>query len=202
MTTAQRLKKFKNRQFIVYRAMLAITCVFAACVVLSFFGAAFGMSVQMANVLMTLITVLMYPALAGVFGLIGIKNRKKVIARLEERGQLELAACELLEGSTQPFTKQGLISDHFIFSRKKRGNMILCEDVLWIYSDQSGRSYHIVLGTRTDGCIECFSIKCGYTSFQQQFESAVEALRRKNPDLLVGDTPENKSAYEDMIDRY
>lgn len=127
----------------------------------------------------------------------GFFKIRKVMKNLEKRNLLKKAVVEMETCTPVAFGDKMCLSDNFLFHKKKAGVIIPCDELLWIYVNSSPRRAraYVMLGTRNAG-IHCFTcIKRG----EQAAAYVINALQRRNPSVLVGDTRENRKKYFQLI---
>lgn len=140
------------------------------------------------------------PYLIGRYPAPGFFKIRKVMKNLKKRNLLEKAVAEMETCRLVAFGDKMVLSDSFLFPRKKNGIIIPCDELLWVYVDYShrrGRGY-IMLGTEKLG-IECFSCIRRSKQYEQVAAATISALQRRNPAILVGWTRENKKKYSQLI---
>ena len=121
----------------------------------------------------------------------------KAMKHLEKRNLLEKAVTEMETCTTASFGDKMCLSDNFLFPKKKNGIIIPCDELLWVYATYSRRRScgQLMLGTKKWG-IQCYSIIRGRKKYEQAAPVAIQALQRRNPDVLVGQSRENLKQYD------
>lgn len=147
------------------------------------------------------IALLIYPAIGSIISIIvsfiGSKTDKS-IKHLEARGLLGRALREKEGKSHTPFGDYAVLSDHFVFRKKGPGIIIACDDILWVYTSYFRRYYSLMLGTKHLGKVTLSGVSRYKRNHKQLLSEAVSELQRRNPAILIGDTPENKAKYKTM----
>ena len=121
------------------------------------------------------------------------KLTRRQIKMLAGVDSLEKAAVELYLDSTFEIGEKALVSEHFLFHKRRRGFVIPCQDILWFFDDAKGRFY---VGTRTRGILKVSRCRKTGTAYQTAFKHYIHYLRERTDDLLVGNTIENAAEYE------
>ena len=127
----------------------------------------------------------------------GFFKIRKIMKNLEKRNLLKKAVAEMETCTPVAFGDKMCLSDNFLFHKKKAGVIIPCDELLWIYINSSPRRVraYVMLGTKNAG-INCFTcIKRG----EQAAAYVINALQKRNPSILVGDTRENRKKYFQLI---
>lgn len=140
------------------------------------------------------------PYIVGFYPDPGLLKVHKIMRNLEKRNLLEKAVTEMETCTLVPFGNKMYLSDHFLFSKKKNGVIIPCDELLWVYESVSHRkgACYLMLGTENWG-IQCYSRILGRKQCKQIAAAAIQALQKRNPSIMVGETRENKKKYFQYI---
>lgn len=149
----------------------------------------------MTAVLSLLLVATLYPGLGGILATPGLIKRVKHMKRLEQRGLLELAAREVFTGKTEAFGDKALLSEHFLFRKQRRGLIIPCEDILWFYTGKISRYCDFKIGTRYNGVMTFSGVSRYVKNFDGVVNEMAQRLHRRNKDLMINNTTENKMRY-------
>jgi len=168
-----------------------------------------GMPISMAMtwVFAPVYIVSVFPAVVGVFDLIGClfgNKAAKSVKRLEQRGLLPLLVQEMEQGKKVPFGDSAWMSDHFIFGKKGKGVIVAIDDVLLVYTTYLKHHYTLKVGTKTLGTTQIFGTGVAARfnkGYQQQLQQAFADLKKRNPNVLVGGTSENFAKYESLREK-
>lgn len=130
----------------------------------------------------------------------GFFKTRKILKHLENRNLLEKALIEMETCELVPFGDKMVLSNNFLFPKKKNGIILPCDELLWVYGSfsNSRRSGHLTLGTEKWGIMCITHIKSyvgGVKKCQPIINAAIQALQRRNPSIMVGETRENTKLY-------
>ena len=130
----------------------------------------------------------------------GFFKTLKIMKHLEKRNLLEKAVTEMETCELVPFGDAMCLTDSFLLSKKKNGIIIPCDELLWVYDSYSNRygTGYLMLGTEKWG-IQCFSRIRSRKQYSQIAAATIQALQKRNPSILVGNTRENKKKYFQFI---
>ena len=127
---------------------------------------------------------------------------KKCLAALEERGLLERAAAQLESGILLKLGKdRGRLTDQFIFGRGT-GLVLRYDEILWAYQRTQRTNYvvtNISLVVNTRRKKNQSIVTMGRKGKDNQIAQALLMIYQHNPRALVGYTPENASAYKQLL---
>lgn len=137
-----------------------------------------------------------FPYIIGRYPDPGFIKTRRIMKHLEKRNLLKKAVIEMETCKLVPFGDKMCLSDSFLFPKKKNGIIIPCDELLWVYANFSNRraSGYLMLGTKNWG-INCFSRIIGRKQYAQAATAAIQALQKRNPSVLVGETKENQEKY-------
>ncbi len=137
-----------------------------------------------------------FPYIIGRYPDPGFIKTRRIMKHLEKRGLLEKAVIEMETCRSVPFGDKMCLSDSFLFPKKKNGIIIPCDELLWVYANFSNRRGcgYLMLGTKNWG-INCFSHITGRKQYTQAAAAAIQALQKRNPSVLVGESKENQKKY-------
>ena len=170
------------------------------------------------SILVTRITLITYfiipflvaflPAIWGVVKLLGILFGDKSgssIARLEERGLLGQLLMEMDSGRTVPFGDKASLSDHFLCMNNRRGILLACDDILWVYTRRGNRYENLMLGTKHLGVVTISGQEASLVGvihkYKEKLMASITELQRRNPAIMVGYSPENRAKYQALRER-
>ena len=130
----------------------------------------------------------------------GFFKTRKILKHLENRNLLEKAVIEMETCELVPFGDKMVLSNNFLFPKKKNGIILPCDELLWVYGSFSSikRSGHLTLGTAKWGIMCITHVKScvgGVKKCQPIINAAIQALQRRNPSIMVGETRENTKLY-------
>lgn len=136
------------------------------------------------------------PYLIGFYPAPGFFKTRKIMKHLESRNLLKKAVVEMETCQSIPFGNKMCLSDNFLYHKRKSGIIIPCDEILWVYGSYAKRKSrgYLMLGTEKWG-LQCYSSILGRKQFEQQAPLAIQALQKRNPSVLVGETKENRQRY-------
>jgi len=140
------------------------------------------------------------PYIIGRYPSPGFIKTHRIMKHLKKRKLLEKAVTEMETCELVPFGDKMCLSDNFLFPKKKNGVIIPCDELLWVYDSFSHRRHsgYLMLGTEKWG-IQCFSRIRSRKQYDQMVAATIQALQKRNPSILVGETRENKKKYFQFI---
>ena len=156
-----------------------------------------------ATILSSLFFFTFFPYIIGWVPDPGFFKTRKILKHLENRNLLEKALIEMETCELVPFGDKMVLSNHFLFPKKKNGILLPCDELLWVYGDFSNSRQvgYLTLGTEKWGIMPISYIKA-YRGSRKKCEpkiaAAIQALQRRTPSIMVGETRENSKLYFEM----
>lgn len=137
-----------------------------------------------------------WPYLIGRYPDPGFFLTRKIMKHLKKRNLLEKAVAEMETCELVPFGDKMCLSDSFLFPKRKNGVIIPCDELMWVYDSYSRRKGcgYLMLGTKKWG-LRCFSRNRNRKQYAQASAATIQALQKRNPSILVGETRENRKTY-------
>ena len=134
----------------------------------------------------------------------GFFKTRKILKHLEKRNLLEKAVIEMETCEPVPFGDKMVLSNNFLFPKKKNGIILPCDELLWVYGDFSNSRQvgYLTLGTEKWGIMPISHIKAYRGSRKKcdpKINAAIQALQRRTPSIMVGETRENTKLYFKLI---
>lgn len=127
----------------------------------------------------------------GISSIPGYRNAARCLNRLEELGLLDKAADEIKFGDPQPFGLYGCITESFVYGN---GAIFAIDDILWVYPAPERKFTALKMGSRAYPPMTVSG--AANNDRKGTLDQAIATLKSRNPAILVGNTSENKKAYQ------
>lgn len=140
-----------------------------------------------------------FPWVIGRYPKPGFFKTRRIIRHLEKRKLMEKAVLEMETCTLVPFGDKMLLSDSFLFPKKKNGVIIPCDEILWMYAEYSRRRHygHLMLGTKYWGVMGLTGARGG-KKYSEIINSSGHAMQRRVSGILLTDTKENRQKYKQL----
>lgn len=184
----QKVKQFKAKT---YRPFVICMIAFVLCVISLIIG-----KFTPFKAIVILFFVAFFPAVFGLFRIPYYVKVNKAIKRLEARNLLTKAVAEIESDQVMPFGDKALLSDHFLFTKKRSGIVIACDDILWVYTLRANKYYSLKVGTKTLPITSLSGVSIFTRDHKNVLQQAIKELQNRNPDVIVNNTPENRKKYQ------
>ena len=184
----QKIKRFKTNT---YRPFVICMIAFALCVISLVIAKTTSF-----KAIAILFFVAFFPAIFGVCRIPYYIKVNKAIKRLEARNLLAKAVTEMESDKVVSFGDKALLSEHFLFTQKRNGIVIACDDILWVYSLRANKYYSLKIGTKTLPITSLSGVSIFTRDYKNVLQQAIKELQNRNPDVIVNNTPENRKKYQ------
>lgn len=126
----------------------------------------------------------------GISSIPGYRNATKCLNRLEALGLLDKAVEEIKFGDPQPFGFSGCITKSFVYGN---GAILAISDILWVYPHEENKFIALKIGSKAYPPMTLSG--AAKNDRTGMIDKAIAELTSRNPNILSGNTPENKKAY-------
>lgn len=133
-----------------------------------------------------------------------IVRYNKCIKELEAKGLVEHAAGELSsQGATPICNNKAVVTQNYLFI-KKSGVVCPVSDIVWTYKHRHTTTFFLIPIYVVDSIYICtarklYDICLGKKDKKGLLTPAIMELYKRNPRMMVGHTPENKKAYDQIV---
>ena len=126
------------------------------------------------------------------------KRAKKAIQKLKELGELEQATAEFnAEGYVSFGADGGRATEHYLFG-KESGSVLRYEDIVWCYQTVMNNAYThrncLTAYTTDKKAVNALSLELAY---YDDIQKAMQIISEHNPNVLLGNTKENRQKYRE-----